>query len=160
MASNRLVAFGGSVAAGTSAKLDVMHDCFQYQTTTANTVRDTQAWWSILGRVLSDWVEGGVEVLSAGVEGERAKQALSRLNREVPTGSADYVLVLLGPEDALAGTDPERFRKSLDEVVQGIKERHPRPVLATPLPISERRTAAGMLRSWDCGGGNRIRTGE
>ena len=76
MSNTKIVAFGDSVTAGTSAKLDVFHDCFQFETTTPNKVRETQTWWSILERLLSDWLADGVEVVCAGVAGDTAESGL------------------------------------------------------------------------------------
>jgi hypothetical protein len=42
MSKTRIAVFGDAVTLGTSAKLDVFHDCFQYGTTTVNMVRETQ----------------------------------------------------------------------------------------------------------------------
>ncbi|RKY89027.1 hypothetical protein DRQ15_09355, partial [candidate division KSB1 bacterium] len=92
MSKTKIVVFGDSVTAGTSAKLDVFHDCFQYGTTTVNRVRQTQTWWSILERIISDWVEGGVEVVNAGASGDTSSKGLARLKRDVLSHSPDYVL--------------------------------------------------------------------
>ena len=139
----RIVVFGDSVTASTSAKLDVFHDCFQYGTTTVNMVRETQTWWSILERILSDWVEGGVEVVNAGASGGTSSRGLARLERDVLSHSPDYVLVMFGSEDVLTGVETGVLRKSLEEIVNGILAQGAGPVLMTPTPISERMTASG-----------------
>ncbi len=143
MSEMKIAAFGDAVTAGTSAKLDVFHDCFQYGTTTVNMVRETQTWCSILARILTDWVEDGVEVINAGMAGDTSSEGLARLEREVLSQSPDYVLVMFGSEDALAGVETAAFRKNLEKMVDGITARNARPVLMTPTPISERMTAAG-----------------
>ena len=61
----KVITFGGTVAEGTSAKLDLFHDCFKHGTTTVNKVKKTQTWWSILERILTDWVEGNVEIINS-----------------------------------------------------------------------------------------------
>ena len=143
MNRTRIVVFGDSVTASRSAKLDVFHDCFQYGTTTVNMVRQTQTWWSILERILSDWVEGGVEVVNAGASRDTSCKGLARLERDVLSHSPDYVLVMFGSEDVLTGVETVVFRKSLEEIVNGILAQGARPVLMTPTPISERMTASG-----------------
>ncbi|RKY89026.1 hypothetical protein DRQ15_09350 [candidate division KSB1 bacterium] len=143
MASMKVVAFGDSVTVGTSAKLDVFHDCFQYGTTTVNMVRETQTWWSILERILSDWVREDVRVIGSGMAGDTSSKGLARLRRDVLSQSPDYVLVMFGVEDVLRGTETEAFRKNLEKIVNGIAAQGARPVLMTPTPISERMTAAG-----------------
>ena len=62
----KVVVFGGTVTEGASAKLDVSQDCFKWGTTDVNMVKKTQTWWSILERILTDWVEGDVEIISSG----------------------------------------------------------------------------------------------
>jgi lysophospholipase L1-like esterase len=142
MSKTKSVAFGDSVTAGTAAKLDVFHDCLQYGTTTVNMVRETQTWRSIMARILSDWVDDGVEVVNAGVSGDTSSKGLARLEQEVLSHSPDYVLVLFGSEDALAGIEAATFRKSLEKIVNGIAARNVQPVLMTPTPISERMTVS------------------
>ena len=143
MSKIKIAAFGDAVTTGTSAKLDVFHDCFQYGTTMVNTVRETQTWRSIAARIMSDWVEGDVEMISAGMAGDTSSKGLARMERDVLSQSPDYVLMMFGAEDALAGVEPAVFRENLEEMVEGIAARNARPVLMTPTPISERMTAAG-----------------
>ncbi len=143
MSKTKIAVFGDAVAAGTSAKLDVFHDCFQYGTTTVNMVRESQTWGSILARILTDWVEDDVEVINAGVSGDTSSEGLARLAREVLAQSPDIVLVLFGAEDALAGVEIEAFRKNLKMIVDEIAAHNARPVLMTPTPVSERMTATG-----------------
>jgi lysophospholipase L1-like esterase len=139
----RIAAFGDAVTMGTSAKLDVFHDCFQYGTTTVNLVRETQTWRSIAARILMDWVEDGVEMINAGVSGEPSQKGLARLERDVLSQSPDIVLVMFGAEDALSGVEPAAFRENLKKIVDGIAALNVRSILMTPTPISERMTATG-----------------
>jgi lysophospholipase L1-like esterase len=143
MSKTKIVAFGDAVTVGTSAKLDVFHDCLQYGTTTVNTVRETQTWRSITERIITDWVENGAEVINAGIAGGISSKGLARLKREVLSCSPDYVLVMFGAEDILQGVETETFRKNLEKIVDGIVARNARPILMTPTPISERMTANG-----------------
>ena len=143
MSKTKIVVFGDSVTTGTSAKLDVFHDCFQYGTTTVNTVREMQTWRSIAERILTDWVEDGVEVVNAGVAGETSSKGRARLERDVLSHAPDYVLVMFGAEDALAGVETGTFQENLEKIVNGITAHNARPVLMTPTPISERLTGSG-----------------
>ncbi len=143
MSKTKIVAFGDTVTMGTSAKLDVFHDCFKDGTTTVNLVRETQTWRSIAARIMSDWVEDDVELINAGVVGDTSANGLARLERDVLSRSPDYVLAQFGAEDALAGIETEAFRENLEKIVDGIAARNAKPVLMTPTPISERMTAAG-----------------
>ncbi|MCK4464536.1 MAG: hypothetical protein KAU83_02395, partial [Bacteroidales bacterium] len=101
----KVIAFGGTVTEGTSAKLDINHDCFVWGTTEVNMVRKTQTWWAIMERVLRDWVEGGVEVINTGKEGGTVAEGLVRIDEDVLSHSPDYVLVMFGMDDALAGVE-------------------------------------------------------
>ena len=143
MSKIKIAAFGDAVTTGTSAKLDVFHDCFQYGTTTVNLVRETQTWRSITARILMDWVEGDVEMINAGMAGDTSSKGLARMERDVLSQSPDYVLMMFGAEDALAGVETKAFRDNLEKIVDGIAARNARPVLMTPTPISERMTASG-----------------
>ncbi|MEA3477029.1 MAG: GDSL-type esterase/lipase family protein [Bacteroidota bacterium] len=136
----KIVAFGGTVTAGTSAKLDVSQDCFKWGTTEVNMVRKTQTWWAISERILRDWVDGGVEVISAGSAGNTASKGAGRLEDDVLSHSPDYVLVMFGMDDALAGVEADNFREDLKKIVTRIKEEKVNVVLMTPPPISERMT--------------------
>ncbi len=143
MSETKIVAFGDAVTLGTSAKLDVFHDCFQYGTTTVNRVRESQTWRSIAARILTDWVEDDVEMINAGVSGDTSSKGLTRLERDVLSQSPDTVLVMFGAEDALAGVETAAFRENLEKIVDGIAARNTKPILMTPTPISERMTASG-----------------
>jgi lysophospholipase L1-like esterase len=143
MRSKKLIVFGDSVTAGTSAKLDVFHECFKYKTTYVNFVRESQTWHSILGRILADWAADDVEVVNAGMAGDTSKKALVRLKKSVLAPSPDYVLLMFGLEDVLQGIKPDEFRKNLETIICEITAQNARPVLMTPTPISERMTAAG-----------------
>ena len=120
MSKTKIGAFGDAVTAGTSAKLDVFHDCFQNGTTTVNMVRETQTWRSIMARIVSDWIEDGVELINAGLSGDTSSKGLARMERDVLSNAPDYVLVLFGTEDALVGVEPAAFRANLEKIVSGI----------------------------------------
>ena len=135
-----IVTFGGTVTEGTSAKLDVFHDCFKWGTTDVNKVRKTQTWGAILERILTDWVEGDVEVIGTGVAGNTATNGVTRLEEDVLSHLPDYVLVMFGMDDVLAGVETDRFREYLEKIVNRIEKEKVNVVLMTPPPISEKMT--------------------
>ncbi len=147
MSKTRIVAFGDAVTLGISARLDVFNDCFQYGTTTVNMVRESQTWRSILARIIGDWIEGDVEVISTGMAEDTSQKGLARLERDVLSQSSDYVLVMFGAEDALQCVETAAFRENLEKIVEGIAAQNARPVLMTPTPISERMTASNCTLS-------------
>ena len=136
----KVITFGGTVTEGTSAKLDLFYDCFQYGTTNVNNVKETQTWWSILERILTDWVEGDIEIISSGVAGNTIANGADRLEDDVLSHSPDYVLVMFGMDDVLAGVEADSFRGDLEKIVNRIKKEKVNVVLLTPPPISERMT--------------------
>lgn len=70
-----------------------------------------------------------VKVENAGVSGETAPQGLARLDWSIPDGT-DAVIVELGANDMLRGLDPATTRKALTEIVQRLKKRGIRVLLA------------------------------
>jgi acyl-CoA thioesterase-1 len=63
-----------------------------------------------------------VEVINAGVSGDTASGGLARLDWSVPDNTAAVILEL-GANDALRGTDPAATRKALDEAIRRLKAR-------------------------------------
>jgi acyl-CoA thioesterase-1 len=63
-----------------------------------------------------------VEVANAGVSGDTAAGGLARLDWAVPQGT-DAVIVELGANDMLRGTDPKVTRKALEEIVRRLSGR-------------------------------------
>lgn len=64
-----------------------------------------------------------VDVDNAGVSGDTSSGGLGRLDWSVPDGT-DAVIVELGANDALRGTDPDVTRKALSEIIQRLQARH------------------------------------
>ena len=117
MSTSTIAVCGDAAAAGISAKLDLFHDCLQYGTGTVNPVRSSQTWWAILGRILTDWVEAQVTMTQAADRGNTAARSAEGLGGEVFPHAPDQVLVMLGSEDALIGTDARAFREALERIV-------------------------------------------
>ena len=70
-----------------------------------------------------------IEVVNAGVSGDTASGGLARLDWSVPEGT-DAVIVELGANDMMRGTDPEVTRRALDEIVRRLTERRIAVLLA------------------------------
>ena len=60
---------------------------------------------------------------NAGVSGDTASGGLGRLDWSVPEGT-DAVIVELGANDALRGSDPKVTRAALETIIRRLKERH------------------------------------
>jgi acyl-CoA thioesterase I len=69
------------------------------------------------------------EVSNAGVSGDTASGALARLDWSVPEGT-DAVIVELGANDMLRGTDPRITRAALEQIVRRLTERQIAVLLA------------------------------
>jgi acyl-CoA thioesterase-1 len=63
-----------------------------------------------------------VEIANAGVSGDTASGGRDRLDWSVPQGT-EAVIVELGANDALRGTDPAITRSALSDIVKGLKAR-------------------------------------
>ncbi|PLX36578.1 MAG: arylesterase [Hyphomicrobiales bacterium] len=70
-----------------------------------------------------------VTVIDAGVSGDTASGGLARLDWSVGEG-VDLVIVELGANDALRGIDPAETKKALTGIVQRLKERGIKVLLA------------------------------
>ena len=64
-----------------------------------------------------------VAIANAGVSGDTASGGLARLDWSVPEGT-DGVILELGANDMLRGTDPNVTRAALEEIVRRLSERH------------------------------------
>jgi acyl-CoA thioesterase-1 len=64
-----------------------------------------------------------VTIENAGVSGDTASGGLGRLDWSVPEGT-DAVIVELGANDALRGSDPKVTRAALETIIKRLKERH------------------------------------
>ena len=70
-----------------------------------------------------------VDVTNAGVSGDTASAALSRLDWAVPDGTK-AVIVELGANDALRGVAPGETKKALDSIITKLKAKGARVILA------------------------------
>jgi len=83
-----------------------------------------------------------VEVSNAGVSGDTASGGLERLDWAVGEG-ADLVIVELGANDMLRGTDPAITKAALGKIIAGLKERKAKVLLAGMV------AAPGMGRDYE-----------
>jgi len=70
-----------------------------------------------------------VEIQNAGVSGDTAAGGLARLDWSVPDGT-DAVILELGANDALRGSDPKATRAALDAIIRRLQERRIAVLLA------------------------------
>ena len=63
------------------------------------------------------------EIMNAGVSGDTASGGLDRLDWSIPEGT-QAVIVELGANDALRGTDPKVTRAALDKILTQLKARN------------------------------------
>jgi acyl-CoA thioesterase-1 len=70
-----------------------------------------------------------VAIANAGVSGDTAAGGLSRLDWAVPDGT-DAVILELGANDALRGSDPKATRAALEQIIKRLKERRIAVLLA------------------------------
>ena len=64
-----------------------------------------------------------VEIVNAGVSGDTATGGLERVDWSVPDGT-DGVILELGANDMLRGTDPDVTRRALETIITRLKERN------------------------------------
>ena len=70
-----------------------------------------------------------VEITNAGVSGDTASAGLTRLDWSVPEGT-DAVIIELGANDTLRGTDPKVTREALEGIVGRLRQRRIEVLLA------------------------------
>lgn len=70
-----------------------------------------------------------VEIVNAGVSGDTASGGLERLDWSVPAGT-EGVILELGANDMLRGTDPAVTRRALEDIVSRLKARGIKVMLA------------------------------
>jgi acyl-CoA thioesterase-1 len=87
-----------------------------------------------------------VTVSNAGVSGDTASGGLARLDWSVPPGT-DAVILELGANDALRGTDPVVTRRALDAILSGLAKRNI-PVLLCGM-LSPRNLGDDYARAFD-----------
>jgi len=110
-------------------------------------VTEETAWRSLLAGELADRLGERIEMINAGVNADIAPLVLDRLERDVLDQSPDWVIVMLGtndagffrPPDGVADTPRvplEEFEVHLREIVGRIEAGGARVVLCTSIPMS------------------------
>jgi acyl-CoA thioesterase-1 len=87
-----------------------------------------------------------VAIANAGVSGDTAAGGLSRLDWSVPDGT-DAVILELGANDALRGSDPKATRAALEQIIKRLKERRIAVLLAGML--APRNLVPDYARAFD-----------
>jgi acyl-CoA thioesterase-1 len=86
------------------------------------------------------------EIANAGVSGDTAAGGLARLDWSVPEGT-DAVILELGANDALRGSDPKATRAALEAIIRKLKERRIAVLLAGML--APRNLGADYAKAFD-----------
>jgi acyl-CoA thioesterase-1 len=86
------------------------------------------------------------EIANAGVSGDTAAGGLARLDWSVPEGT-EAVILELGANDALRGSDPKATRAALDTIIRRLKERRIAVLLAGML--APRNLGADYAKAFD-----------
>jgi acyl-CoA thioesterase I len=87
-----------------------------------------------------------VTIENAGVSGDTASGGLGRLDWSVPEGT-DAVIVELGANDALRGSDPKVTRAALETIIRRLKARHIAVLLVGML--APRNLGADYVKAFD-----------
>lgn len=87
-----------------------------------------------------------VDIANAGVSGDTAAGGLARLDWSVPDGT-DAVILELGANDALRGSDPKATRAALEQIIRRLKERRIAVLLAGML--APRNLGPDYARAFD-----------
>lgn len=83
------------------------------------------------------------ELIGAGIGGNKVYDLYLRMEEDVLAKSPDVVLIYIGVNDVWhkssgTGTDPVKFERFYDAIIQKLKARNIQVVLATPAVIGER----------------------
>ena len=110
-------------------------------------VTEETAWRTLLAADLAKRLKQPVEVANAGVDADTAPLALTRLERDVLARKPDWVVIMLGTNDAGFFRPPngvadsprvaiEEFEKAMREIIERIRKAGAGVVLCTSVPMS------------------------
>ncbi|MGM0552786.1 MAG: GDSL-type esterase/lipase family protein [Pseudomonadota bacterium] len=88
----------------------------------------------------------GWEVINAGVPGDRADTARSRIGEALRTHQPDLVIIELGGNDLLRGRSPEAVKEDLRALIEQTRRHGAQPLLIGVPRVSALRAATGSLR--------------
>ena len=94
----------------------------------------------------------GIEVIGAGISGNKVPNLQSRLEKDVLAKKPTLVVIYIGINDVwhgeknpANGTPADKFESGLKEIIGKIKEGGARVVLCTPTVIGEKKAGANSL---------------
>lgn len=94
----------------------------------------------------------GVEVIGAGVSGNKVPDLEKRLDKDVLARKPTLVVIYIGindvwhgEKDPARGTTKERYESGLKDLIKRIKDAGARVVLCTPTVIGEKKAGANAL---------------
>ncbi len=94
----------------------------------------------------------GIEVIGAGISGNKVPDLIKRLEKDVLAKKPTLVVIYIGindvwhgEKDPARGTPPEKFEAGLKEIIGKIKESGSRVVLCTPTVIGEKKPGTNSL---------------
>lgn len=94
----------------------------------------------------------GIEVVNAGISGNKVPDLQRRLDKDVIAKKPTLVVVYIGindvwhgERDPARGTTPEKYEAGLKEIIGKIQKAGARVVLCTPTVIGEKKTGTNTL---------------
>jgi isoamyl acetate esterase len=94
----------------------------------------------------------GVEIVGAGISGNKVPDLQKRLERDVLAKKPTVVVIYIGindvwhgENDPAKGTSKEKFEAGLKEIIGKIKDAKARVILCTPTVIGEKKAGANKL---------------
>jgi isoamyl acetate esterase len=94
----------------------------------------------------------GIEIIGAGVSGNKVPNLQARLEKDVLAKKPTLVVIYIGindvwhgEKDPAKGTTPDKFEAGLKEIIGKIKEGGARVVLCTPTVIGEKKDGKNSL---------------
>src|SRR5277367_3272114 len=96
--------------------------------------------------------ELGIEIVGAGISGNKVPDLQKRLEKDVLAKKPTVVVIYIGindvwhgENDPARGTSPEKFEAGLKEIIGKIKDAGGRVVLCTPTVIGEKKPGTNKL---------------
>lgn len=94
----------------------------------------------------------GIEIIGAGISGNKVPDIQARLDRDVLSKKPTIVVIYIGindvwhgEKDPAKGTSPERFAEGLHDVIRQCQQAGARVILCTPTVIGEKRSGGNSL---------------
>jgi lysophospholipase L1-like esterase len=94
----------------------------------------------------------GIEVIGAGISGNKVPDLQKRLDKDVIAKKPTLVVIYIGindvwhgEKDPARGTTPEKYEAGLKEIIGKIQKAGARVVLCTPTVIGEKKTGTNTL---------------